>query len=134
MSGPPEVPTVARLLDQARVDAYADAAHDHNPLHLDPAFAKEGGFDGAIAHGMLVLALVSEAMVAAFGARWAQGGTLKVRWRTPATIPAMVAVRAELRSDRDGVASYDVTCTDGRGNVLLTGTASAPYGGAGADR
>lgn len=130
MSGPPEVPTVVRLLDQARVEAYAGAAHDHNPLHLDPEFAKQGGFDGAIAHGMLVLALVSEAMVAAFGVRWAEAGALKVRWRAPATIPAMVTVHAELRSDRDGVASYDVTCTDDRGDVLLSGTASAPYGSA----
>ena len=118
--------TVTRLLDQARVDAYAVAARDDNPLHLDPAFARERGFDGAIAHGMLVLALVSEAMGAAVGRVWAAGGELKVRWRAPALIPVTVTARVELRSTDDGRAGYEVFCEDEQGTVLLSGTASAP--------
>ena len=42
---------------------------DHNPLHTDPAFAATTQFGGTIAHGMLVLAYVSELMTAAFGDR-----------------------------------------------------------------
>ncbi len=126
MSGPSPVASVTRLLDQARVDAYAVAARDGNPLHLDPAFARERGFEGAIAHGMLVLALVSEAMGAACGRGWAEGGALKVRWRAPALIPVTVTARVELRSTGDGRGGYEVTCKDEQGTVLLSGTASAP--------
>ena len=127
MSAAPEVPAVTRLLDQARVDSYARAARDHNPLHLDPKYARRMGFESTIAHGMLVLALVSEAMTAAFGRRWAEGGSLKVRWRAPALVPVTVTARAELRSEGDGMATYDVSCDDEHGTVLLSGTASAPY-------
>ncbi len=32
---------------------------DTNPLHLEPAFAKESGFPGVVAYGMLTSALYS---------------------------------------------------------------------------
>ncbi|MSQ41595.1 MAG: hypothetical protein EXR65_00935 [Dehalococcoidia bacterium] len=127
VSAPPQVPAVTRLLDRARVGAYAGAARDGNPIHLDPVVARAAGLDGPLAHGMLVLALVSEAMSRAFGRRWADSGSLKVRWRAPALVPSVVTARAVLRSERDGVASYDVRCEDARGVVLLNGTASARY-------
>ena len=127
MSAAPRVEPVTRLLDQARVDAYARAARDPNPLHLDAQVARRSGFDSTIAHGMLVLALLSEVMSNAFGRRWAEGGALKIRWRAPALIPATVTARAELRSHVDGVATYDVVCEDEGGTALLTGTASAPH-------
>lgn len=37
---------------------YAGASGDFNPIHTDPAFAKEVGLDGTIAHGMYVMALL----------------------------------------------------------------------------
>lgn len=126
MSTPSSIPPVTRLFDQSRVDAYASAARDGNPVHVDAAFARRSGFDGTIVHGMLVLALVSEAMGTAFGARWAAGGALKVRWRAPALVPATVTARAVLRSEREGAATYDVTCEDAGGALLLSGTASVP--------
>ncbi len=123
----PAVAPVTRLIDQPRVDAYAIAAHDPNPIHTDAAFAATTPFGRPIAHGMLVLALVSEAMAGAFGERWAQSGTLNVRWRAPAIPPVTVTARASLKSDLDGLATYDVVCEDAAGGVLLTGTASARY-------
>ena len=77
---------------------------------------------------MLVLALVSEAMTNAFGRRWADGGHVKVRWRAPAFTPVTVTASAKLRKVADGVASYEVSCEDEHGTVLLTGTARAPIG------
>lgn len=127
MSGPPEVPLVTRLLDQSRVDAYAEAARDHNPIHIDEAFAASAAFGQRISHGMLVLALVSEAMTAVFGTRWAASGALKVRWRAPAVQPVTVTAHARLRSSDGGIATYDVTCESEDGTVLLAGTASVAY-------
>ena len=122
----PRVAPVSRLIDQPRVDRYAAAARDHNPIHRVGPAAGAGPFGRPIAHGMLVLALVSEAMAATFGERWARGGTLKVRWRAPAVPPVTVTARATARAVADGVASYDVLCETDAGELLLTGTASAP--------
>jgi 3-hydroxybutyryl-CoA dehydratase len=122
----PEVPPVTRLIDQPRVDRYARGARDHNPIHLETEVARTSQFGRPIAHGMLVLALLSEAMTNAFGLAWTRGGQLKVRWRAPAITPVTVTARAELRSSADGVAVYDVTCDDEHGTVLVTGTARAP--------
>jgi len=123
----PVIEPVSRLIDQARVDAYADAAHDHNPLHLESPEAAASQFGRPIAHGMLVLALVSEVMASGFGQRWAASGHLKVRWRAPAIPPVTITASAELKSDVDGVATYNIACTSDDGTALLTGTARAPY-------
>ncbi|MDA1061645.1 MAG: MaoC family dehydratase [Chloroflexi bacterium] len=124
MSGPSEVASVSRLIDQARVVAYATASRDLNPMHTDPAVAAATDFGRPVVHGMLLLALVSEAMGATFGARWAEAGTLKVRWRAPAMQPVTVTAHVAPRGVTDGLASYDVRCEDEHGTVLLTGTAN----------
>jgi 3-hydroxybutyryl-CoA dehydratase len=128
VSALPEVASVTRLIDQPRVDAYAEAARDHNPIHIDADFAASTPFGQRIAHGMLLLALVSEAMTAAFGERWASSGALKVRWRAPAVQPVTVTARATLRASDAGVATYDVSCEAQDGTVLLAGTASVAHG------
>lgn len=128
MSDAPAVPPVSRLIDQPRVDRYAAAARDPNPIHRDTPEARASQFGRPIAHGMLVLALVSEAMTRAFGERWAAGGALKVRWRAPAVLPVTVTARATLRASDGATATYDVACETADGEVLLTGTASAPLG------
>ncbi|MSP22266.1 MAG: hypothetical protein EXR66_04520 [Dehalococcoidia bacterium] len=124
---PPIVHPVTRLIDQARVDRYAIAAHDPNPIHRDTTEAAAGPFGRPVAHGMLVLALVSEAMTEAFGRHWAESGNIKVRWRSPAVSPISVTARATLKSAHEGLAIYDVVCEDPTGEVLLDGTASARF-------
>jgi 3-hydroxybutyryl-CoA dehydratase len=124
----PTIEPVTRLIDQPRVDKYAVAARDPNPIHRETPEAYAGPFGRPVAHGMLVLALVSEAMTNAFGEAWERGGSLKVRWRQPALVPVEVTARATLKSEADGVATYDVSCEDAHGEALLTGTASVRLG------
>lgn len=127
MTEPPVIPPVSRLVDQPRVDRYAVAARDPNPIHRATPEAAASQFGRPVAHGMLVLGIVCDAMASAFGERWASGGSLKVRFRAPALPPVMVTARAELRSAEAGVATYDITAEDEHGEVLISGTASAPY-------
>ncbi|MGH9110673.1 MAG: MaoC family dehydratase [Acidimicrobiales bacterium] len=47
-----------QVIDQERVNLFADATGDHQWIHVDPARAKDGPFGGPIAHGYLTLALV----------------------------------------------------------------------------
>src|ERR1700677_4785461 len=47
------------LIDQARIDRFADATGDHQWIHVDPERARTGPFGATIAHGYLTLALVN---------------------------------------------------------------------------
>jgi acyl dehydratase len=46
------------LVDQARIDKFADVTGDHQFIHVDPSAAKETPFGGTIAHGLLILSLL----------------------------------------------------------------------------
>jgi acyl dehydratase len=45
------------LIDQERVNLFADATSDHQWIHVDVEQAKKGPFGGTIAHGFLTLSL-----------------------------------------------------------------------------
>ena len=45
-------------VDQAQVDLFADATHDHQWIHVDPERAAAGPFGTPIAHGFLTLSLL----------------------------------------------------------------------------
>jgi len=47
------------LLDQARVDGFAEVTGDHQWIHVDPVRAASGPFGGTIAHGYLTLSLAN---------------------------------------------------------------------------
>ena len=48
------------LVDQKRIDVYADVIEDHQFIHVDPARAKaETAFGTTIAHGFLTMSLMS---------------------------------------------------------------------------
>ncbi len=47
------------VMDQARIDAFADTTEDHQFIHVDPARAAETMFGGTVAHGMLTLSMMS---------------------------------------------------------------------------
>ena len=46
------------LVDQARINAFADATGDHQWIHVDPERAASGPFGSTVAHGYLTLSLV----------------------------------------------------------------------------
>lgn len=50
------------LIDQARINAFADCTEDHQFIHVNPDMAKMTPFGGTIAHGFLTLSLISRLM------------------------------------------------------------------------
>jgi len=75
-------------LDQARIDAFADATEDRQFIHVDAAAAAQTPFGGTIAHGFLSLSLLSrmgaEAMLMPEGTRMAINyGLDRVRFLAP---------------------------------------------------
>ena len=51
-----------RKIEQADVDAFAEVTGDHNPVHVDEAFAQQTRFGRCIAHGMLTASLISSVL------------------------------------------------------------------------
>ncbi|WP_375309491.1 MaoC family dehydratase [Bradyrhizobium sp. A5] len=47
------------LIDQPRIDTYADVTEDHQFIHVDPERAKESAFGTTIAHGFLTMSMMS---------------------------------------------------------------------------
>jgi len=75
-------------VDQARIDAFADATEDHQFIHVDPAAAAAAGLSGTIAHGFLSLSLLSrmaaEAMLLPEGLKMALNyGFDRIRFLAP---------------------------------------------------
>lgn len=130
MSGAPETLQLAeRRITQACVAEYADASGDHNPLHLDEAFAQGTPYGRPIVHGMLVLALLSEMMTAAFGGAWLRGGRLRARFRAPVFPGDAVRATGTLQSVSEGVAVYETAIENQDGASVITGEARVPLSG-----
>jgi acyl dehydratase len=47
------------LIDQPRINAFAEVTDDHQFIHVDPAAAAMTPFGGTVAHGFLTLSLLS---------------------------------------------------------------------------
>lgn len=52
-------PTDWLLIDQNRVNGFAEVTGDHQWIHVDVERAKDGPFGGTIAHGYLTMSLVN---------------------------------------------------------------------------
>ena len=54
--------TTTELIDDKMVRGYADNTGDHNPIHVDEAFAKKTKFGRRIAHGGILFGLASKVL------------------------------------------------------------------------
>ena len=129
------LPTVEKTVTQDRIDRYAEASGDFNPIHVDQDFAVGSHFGGTVAHGMMVAASISEMMTAAFGTDWLRSGRLKLRFRAPALPGDTVTAFGALKRVRqlDGVT--EVACSVGvrrqNDESAITGDATVTLASAG---
>jgi 3-hydroxybutyryl-CoA dehydratase len=123
------LPSVVKTISQEQLNSYAQASGDHNPLHLDAEFAATTQFGGIIAHGMLTLAFISEMMAAAFGKKWLESGSLKVRFKGAAYVGDEVETWGSVdKKDSQGQHQL-VVCSVGvrnrnNGQEIISGTAT----------
>ena len=119
------LPDIKRVITQENINLYAEASRDFNPIHIDEAFAKKTPLGGTIAHGMLILAYVSQMMSAAFGQSWLAGGKLSVRFKTPARPGDTITVSGRISrvEKNEGQTSIrcDVLCQNQNGESVITG-------------
>jgi acyl dehydratase len=91
------------LVDQERIEAFADATEDRQFIHVDPATAAQTPFGGTIAHGFLTLSLLSrmaaETMLVPNGVKMALNyGFDRVRFLAPVKSGKRVRGRFSLDS------------------------------------
>ena len=90
------------MLDQERINMFAEATGDHQWIHVDPERAAKGPFGTTIAHGYLSLSLlprllddVIEVTDASAGINY---GIDRVRFTAPVPVGSPVRVKAKLVS------------------------------------
>ena len=97
------------LIDQAKVNLFADATGDHQWIHVDVETAKKGPFGGTIAHGFLILSLTP--LFSSSGKYLPEGmkmvlnyGLNKVRFINPVPVGSRVRSRMVLSGveEKDG--------------------------------
>lgn len=122
-----ELPSLTRAVSREKIRAYAETTGDRNPLHLDDAYAASTPFGGVIAHGMLVLAYLSEMLTGAFGEAYLRGGRLKVRMRAPARPGDALVASGRVEALGRSPAGSQVTCAvwlqNQRGETIMDGEA-----------
>jgi 3-hydroxybutyryl-CoA dehydratase len=117
--------SLTRVISDDDIEAYAKLTGDHNPLHVDEAFAVRSRFGRRVAHGLLSAGLISALLGTRLpgpGAIYLQQTFRFVRPVYPGdTVTATVEVTA-YREDRR-MATLRTTCADQRGEIVLDGEA-----------
>ena len=119
------LPSVVKHITQRDINLYAEASGDFNPIHIDETFAAQTPLGGTIAHGMLILAYVSEMMTTAFGKSWLSTGKLSVRFKAPARPKDTITVSGIINSiehkEDTSYATCNVEARNQNGETLVTG-------------
>ncbi|GGL79595.1 MaoC family dehydratase [Deinococcus aerolatus] len=104
------------LVDQARIDAFADATGDHQFIHVDAAKAAAGPFGTTIAHGFLTLSLLAGEFMNTGGSVQIEGaqmtvnyGLNRVRFVSPVKVGSRLRNRAVLQSADQGAGFMQIT-------------------------
>ena len=122
------LPAITKRVTQDRIESYAEASGDFNPIHIDPEFAAGSHFGGTIAHGMMVAAYISEMMTVSFGIAWLRSGRLKLRFRAPVlpedTVTTFGAVKRVRETERGAEVSCSVGVKMGSGESAIIGDAT----------
>ena len=119
----------AKYVTQEMIHHYANAAEDHNPLHVDPEFAKTTRYGGTIAHGMLSLAFIQELMVRTFGKDWLESGSIEMSFMAPVRPGEAITTEAKVMKvtpvegeEAKARIRMQVLCLNGNQEKVIKGT------------
>ena len=104
-----------RTVTTADIAAFAEVSGDHNPVHLDNAFAQTTPFKGVIAHGMLSAAWISAMLAGELPGPGSIYLSQTLSFRRPVRPGDEVVSRVEVTAiDREkGRVTLATTCTVG---------------------
>lgn len=119
----------SRLVTEQDIVTFADWSGDRNPIHLDGSAARAAGFKGAVAHGVLGLALatgLASQMQLTRGSLVALAG---ITWRFTApvypgdhlTLHLRVASRRTIKKPGTGLVTLAAELRNQEGDVVQEG-------------
>ncbi|MFC2122461.1 MaoC family dehydratase [Bacteroidota bacterium] len=122
------LPELIKVVSQEKINLYAEASRDFNPIHIDEEFAKKTPLGGTIAHGMMILAYISQMMADTFGHNWFSGGNLDIRFKSPARPGDTITVSGEIQRvekiETQSLVRCAVGCYNQRGEPVIIGEAT----------
>jgi 3-hydroxybutyryl-CoA dehydratase len=125
----------AFTVSDADIVAFAAVSGDHNPLHLDEAYAQTTSFKGRIAHGMLSAAYISAVLANELPGPGSIYLSQSLSFKRPVRIGDTVSVRVSVSGiePRTAKVTLSTTCKVA-GKTVLDGEAVvlAPRAAAGA--
>jgi len=108
-------PTDWRVVDQVRIDGFAEATEDRQWIHVDPERAAAGPFGSTIGHGLLTLSLgpvFTEELIRFDGFAHALNyGYGRVRFPAPTPVGSRVRMRIRVESVERVPAGAQLTVT-----------------------
>jgi len=107
---------------------YAGASGDFNPLHVDDDFAKAVGMpNGVIAHGMLIMGFVGQAVTAWIPKKYVKKLGVRFAGMTNPgdTITVSGSVTDKSQVEGENFITCDVVAQDQNGDVKITGSFQA---------
>lgn len=95
------IPALSKAITQDKINKWAAAVGDYNPLHVDPEYAKKTKFKKTIAHGPLVISYISEMMGAWIGDNWVEDGKLlDIRFKAPVKSGDQITIEGFVKDKR----------------------------------
>jgi acyl dehydratase len=102
---------VVQQIDKDQTFRYAEPSGDHNPIHLDPDFAKAVGLPGIIVHGLCTMAFTSHAVIQVAGKDPRTLKRLAVRFARPVLPGQRLATR--VWNAGDGAWAFETSSSGG---------------------
>ena len=117
---------ITKTIEQADIHAFADVTSDHNPVHVDQAFAQTTRFGRTIAHGMLSASLISAVLANKLPGAGSVYLGQTLQFVAPVfpgdAITARVTVK-EIREDKP-IVKLETVCINQRDEVVIRGEAT----------
>lgn len=114
-----KVTALNRKVTQEQVNAYADASGDHNPIHVDPDFARMVGLPGTIAHGLLEMAILTETVARWVGSYESVSG-ISCRFSKPLLPGQTITCSGQVVAIEGDTATLELAAVSDSGERVLT--------------
>lgn len=117
--------SITRAITENDVRSFAELSGDHNPVHVDDAYAETTRFGRRIAHGMLGASLIS----AVLGTRLPGLGSIylsqSLTFLGPVYIGDVLTARVTVQKIEGGkpIVTLETVCENQRGEVVIRGEA-----------
>lgn len=117
--------SITRTITEQDIGAFAELTGDHNPVHLDEAFAHTTRFGKRIAHGMLGASLISAVLGTELPGKGSIYLSQSLQFLGAVYIGDTVTARAtvtRVRPDKP-ILTLETVCENQRGEILIRGEA-----------